>query len=848
MQAFLPFLLTFDAISISLSQSYGSGKDYEPVNRRANEISSTDQRFVIFAFVWAIAAIIVTVQVERWTGVICPPGLWEHMIPIAQLLMLGMDWMLISHIARSRQDAVEDQKRVWQTLGSAFLSISAILMFFAAFSFVEPKNVRWAFSTDAIVVRDLCIDSIVGSAIIVSAIYLLDTYHAATIGLQVANIAAITHISSKIRDGTFARLWAAESWFLVFPLSIFIILSMVLQFSRAFTGSLTSSNTPISTKFRMTYIAIFAILVTWTATGPYRTHGQDSIQHLIDDGKRASDEWIVRASRSSSLPEAVAVYSERYGIPPPPCFKEWYEFAIEAKSPVIDDYDQINRDLLPFWGISPSLIRKRTTDLIDSGPGISGLIFENGEVRISPNTPGTHRWMMDAILSMTKPFAQWLPDMQIAFNIDDECMVSVPHSTMEALKASALTSRNRLMSRKDLLAFGEKLAFEGSQESTEAEHEMYEKDMPKFAGRSKSMIYYEYVSTTCHPSSNANTIRWWNRKEDCELCAAPHARGGFVSDWELSGNLCHQPDLSHMHGFLEAPSLALISQELLPIFSQGRMHNFADILYPSPWNYLEKSKYDESQSVQWSEKLDTLFWRGSASDGYATHGAWQSFLRARFVHMSSHIFSKPSQLNSLPLVNRIKPSSNSISDVEVAGLIQDSTSQSALRPNVSFVGSFHKCDQRDCHLEDATFFDSLDPSNPSVDNEGRIDFQEHWRHRHLMDMDGAGFSGRLIPFVRSQSLPWRASLFRTWWEERVHAWAHFVPVDVRLHELGRLMEYFGGYGNSDGPSRAEQMAQAGKKWAEQALRKEDMEIYMFRLLLEWGRLVDDRREQLGYRA
>lgn len=29
-------------------------------------------------------------------------------------------------------------------------------------------------------------------------------------------------------------------------------------------------------------------------------------------------------------------------------------------------------------------------------------------------------------------------------------------------------------------------------------------------------------------------------------------------------------------------------------------------------------------------------------------------------------------------------------------------------------------------------------------------------------------------------------------------------------------------------------------------RREDMEIYMFRLLLEWGRMVDDRRSELGF--
>lgn len=45
---------------------------------------------------------------------------------------------------------------------------------------------------------------------------------------------------------------------------------------------------------------------------------------------------------------------------------------------------------------------------------------------------------------------------------------------------------------------------------------------------------------------------------------------------------------------------------------------------------------------------------------------------------------------------------------------------------------------------------------------------------------------------------------------------------------------------------AEFIAEEGRAWAGKVLRKEDMEVYMFRLLLEWGRLTDDRREELGF--
>ncbi|PMD29110.1 glycosyltransferase family 90 protein, partial [Hyaloscypha variabilis F] len=44
----------------------------------------------------------------------------------------------------------------------------------------------------------------------------------------------------------------------------------------------------------------------------------------------------------------------------------------------------------------------------------------------------------------------------------------------------------------------------------------------------------------------------------------------------------------------------------------------------------------------------------------------------------------------------------------------------------------------------------------------------------------------------------------------------------------------------------ERIAEDGRQWAGRVLRKEDMEVYMFRLLLECGRIVDDRRQELGF--
>ena len=119
-------------------------------------------------------------------------------------------------------------------------------------------------------------------------------------------------------------------------------------------------------------------------------------------------------------------------------------------------------------------------------------------------------------------------------------------------------------------------------------------------------------------------------------------------------------------------------------------------------------------------------------------------------------------------------------------------------------------------------------------------------------MDGAGFSGRFLPFLQSRSLIYRASLFRTWFDERLREWHHYVPADIRLGRgFWSVVRYLASNERDDaskhtGDEIAQRIAQRGREWAAKALRTEDMQIYMFRLLLEWGRIVDDERETLGY--
>jgi hypothetical protein len=136
-----------------------------------------------------------------------------------------------------------------------------------------------------------------------------------------------------------------------------------------------------------------------------------------------------------------------------------------------------------------------------------------------------------------------------------------------------------------------------------------------------------------------------------------------------------------------------------------------------------------------------------------------------------------------------------------------------------------------------------------------VKLKKHWRYRYLFDTDNVGFSSHLIPLLQSNSVVFHSSLLQTWHTGRLTAWKHFIPVDVRLHDLFSSLAYFGGYGVNSRNKRmmagrqkqAEAIARQSRVWTEKVLRKEDMEVYMFRLLLEWGRLTDDARTEVGFR-
>jgi len=540
-----------------------------------------------------------------------------------------------------------------------------------------------------------------------------------------------------------------------------------------------------------------------------------------------------QATKSKSLGEAIAEYRRRYKINPPTNFERWYDFAISRGSIIIDDFDQIHNDLLPFWGIKPSKIREITGYMLERPwTDVGGLRIANKTTTLSPHMVPTHRWMVEGAATMINTFAEWLPDMDLALNLNDESRVAVPWLDMEKLLQSANSARKNLQESQIIPSFSVNTPGTWKNNFMDTEPPYPPNEPSAFFSEASSVDSFDnYGTIGCSPDSLARRWKWWNKKYFCQSCASPHSLGPFLSNWALSGSLCHQPDIANLHGFHLSPSAFKPTRMLFPIFSQSKIPTFSDIMFPSPWNYMDKVIYNESMDIPFSQKEDTLFWRGATSEGFSLRNTWEGMQRQRFVHLANHTSKTttvslllPESTHSTVYQQKNVPLSNILAKTNV---------------NVSFVGEATRCYTDDCTAQEREFHFS-----------GPVDFQEHWQYKYLIDLDGAGFSGRFLPFLQSRSLVFRAAGFRQWFDERLTAWKHFVPVDGRLHGVWDLLAYFGGTAGRNGEvehtREGEKIAEDGREWARKVLRREDMEVYMFRLLLEWGRIVDDKRDQIGF--
>jgi hypothetical protein len=275
-----------------------------------------------------------------------------------------------------------------------------------------------------------------------------------------------------------------------------------------------------------------------------------------------------------------------------------------------------------------------------------------------------------------------------------------------------------------------------------------------------------------------------------------------------------------------------------------------DIVLPAFAYWESKSDYTtgNSHGPTWDKKVNGVTWRGISSGGGNNPEIWTRFHRHRFVELMNasalRSFSPPQTFHSTPYRSHLSTSHN---DFELARWVE-TISDVAFTKLQCTIGGKNK-EGADCPH-----------TTPYYETKKEIPMKTQFAAKLLPDIDGNGFSGRYLAFLRSTSVPIKATLFSEWHDARLVPWHHFVPMQNSFVDLYGILEYFVGWmvkddGEDDGGAvfmegghdeQARKIAMQGKEWAEMVLRREDMLVYLLRLLLEYRRVCEDDREVMGW--
>ena len=276
---------------------------------------------------------------------------------------------------------------------------------------------------------------------------------------------------------------------------------------------------------------------------------------------------------------------------------------------------------------------------------------------------------------------------------------------------------------------------------------------------------------------------------------------------------------------------------MFPLFGGSKLNVNNEILIPAPvyWDDEERFTGGDQHGGPWENKVDKVVWRGVATGGRNRVDNWRRFQRHRFVSMTNgtkvaraaegleraenFMFPEPKYKISAQEDGRLGAWINEWTDTAFMDLMCEPREEGST-----------------CRYTDAHFR-----------REPTITMPEQFEHKYLPDVDGNSFSGRFLGFIRSSALPIKSTLWREWHDSRLVPWKHFVPMDPRFGDFYGIMEYFLGYEGRNGhDDEARKIATDGKKWAESVLRREDQQIYTLRVLLEYARVADERREEMGW--
>ncbi|CCM01992.1 uncharacterized protein FIBRA_04066 [Fibroporia radiculosa] len=544
----------------------------------------------------------------------------------------------------------------------------------------------------------------------------------------------------------------------------------------------------------------------------------------------------VLSRQSKTLPEAVAEYKRRYGRNPPRGFDDWWQFVKDNNVVMVDEYNNINEDLAPFWALSGEDLRERAA-LAGHLPYVDLIRIRDGKATAVNIRDGSDGDGVSArargFLLMIEKFRDKLPDLDFPINAMAEGRILVP--------------------------WEQRMSPNYTRQADAVQAELSGMYSPDWRGEGN---VWEAYRRTCDPGTPARRLfsafRASSTHQTSHL-AAQTREVSFVSDVSGNYSFCQNPwaHYNQGHFFSDWRTIPV----LFPMFSPAQAPGYLDIRIPSHYYYGQTRRYSygydpvnlalkevDHMETPWEMKEDKIFWRGASTGGGSSPpGFAAQYQRHRLVRMASD------QSNTTRTIAFADPpgSANYIYAEVPVHKLNDEVMDAAFIKVVDWYN----------------FPGGLDAliSAHRVDDSG-VNLGDHWRHKYLVDVDGMGYSGRFFSFMESDSAVIKSTVYREFFSDWIQPWLHYIPLSQSYQELYNIHAFFSGAtqatlqaANStalqlplserrsiDGDRRLRRIARAGKQWKRTIGRRVDMEAYVYRLGLEYARLVADDRESMSF--
>ncbi|KAL8292275.1 hypothetical protein RQP46_001741 [Phenoliferia psychrophenolica] len=521
------------------------------------------------------------------------------------------------------------------------------------------------------------------------------------------------------------------------------------------------------------------------------TGGPHPIHLLMSDAKRA---WKHKVGRqSTNLAQAVAEYERRYGRRPPKLFPAWFQFAQTNSVVLVDEFDALHARIEPYYALPASLLRARSARLqSDEGLWMHKDTF-TVEVRHSrghpvlrttgPMSQGVNE-RPEQMVELLTGIVKYLPEMNITFTGHDNPFIALSGEIREKMVAAA--------------AAGEYL-----------DESLRESNLDNHRKDGWAMM--------CPPQSPMRSAAPFVERRDVWV----EPRPSFITNHVASMDLCSHPDRQMMHGFTawDGPRPGV----LFPLFSFSSTSMHSDFLVPP----IDQYDIPIGDDPRWENKpLSQVVWRGS------TTGANLDLPNMRKWSQRPRLCSLSRTSGTITLPMATQDTDTSISSTELVTTFASALGSAYF--DAKFYGQPEQCHDRFACEEFRKRFTWADWMYQEDQN----------LFKFAIDVDGNGWSGRFYRLIASRMMVLKSTVFPEWYADQIQPWLHYVPVSTDYSDLWVIQAFFRGdrHGAGAHDRLAESIANEGKEWAETSWRLVDMQVYMYRLLIEYDRIMnrDDR--------